>query len=167
MVDLAGMYKSAALGGVPDDTKALEEQFQASLERLLDGFPRLSLDDFSIRTTNGESRLSLAVELGRPSSVLLPPEALLPELIDSLEARLVLSKPMLMDMVRHTALFQPGTDAATLEQEAHMMAEIVSRMAEMRQIGRVEGDNIRTQPCYAGGSLKPNGQSTGRSARGG
>ena len=164
MVDLAGMYNSAALGGVPDDTKALEEQFQASLERLLDGFPRLSLDDFSIRTTNGESRLSLAVELGRPSSLQLPPEALLPELIGSLEARLVLSKPMLMDMVRHKALFQPGTDAATLEQEAQMMAEMVSGMAEMLQIGRVEGDNILTQLSYAGGSLKLNGQAIEPSA---
>jgi uncharacterized protein YdgA (DUF945 family) len=124
----------------------------------------LSLDDFSIRTTNGESRLSLAVELGRPSSLQLPPEALLPELIGSLEARLVLSKPMLMDMVRHKALFQPGIDAATLEQEAQMMAEMVSGMAEMLQIGRVEGDNILTQLSYAGGSLKLNGQAIEPSA---
>src|SRR5690606_36690502 len=57
MVDLAGIYSSAALGGVPYDTKSLDEQFQASLQRLLDCFPSLSLDDFSIRPPNGESRL--------------------------------------------------------------------------------------------------------------
>src|SRR5690606_11754067 len=134
MVDLAGMYNSAALGGVPDDTKALEEQFQASLARLLDGFPRLSLDDFSIRTTTGGSVPSLAVELARPPSRALPPEWPLPESIGSLEARMALSKPMLMAMVRHKGLCQPGTDAATLEQEAQMMAEMVSGMAEMLQI---------------------------------
>lgn len=158
-MELAGMYNSAVLGHEVADPQAMVSQFEAALERLLDGSPRLSLDNLSIKTPNGESRFSLGVGLERPMSLHLPAAMLVPQLIGTLEAKLVLSKPMLMDMVRHQALFQPDADAAMVEQEAAMMAEMVASMAQMMQVARVEGDNILSQLSYAGGAVKLNGQS--------
>lgn len=159
MLELAGIYNSALLGAAGEQPQVALERGQAALEQLLDGHPRLSLDNFSVRTANGESRLSLGVELDRPSSLALPPAVLVPQLIGNLEARLVLSKPMLTDVMRHKALFEPGADMAAVEQQAVMTAEMVAGMAEMLQLGRVEGDNILSQLSYAGGAIKLNGQS--------
>lgn len=158
LLELAGIYNSAILGEVDDQAEGSRGRAQAALEQLLEGHPRLSLDNFAVRTANGESRLSLGVELDRPLSLELPPALLMPQLIGNLEARLVLSKPMLMDVIRHKALFQPGADLAAAEQEAVMMAEMIGGMAEMLQLGRVEGDNILTQLNYTGGALSLNGR---------
>lgn len=158
LLELAGAYDSALLGEVDDQAEVVSERAQAALEQLLERHPRLSLDNFAVRTANGESRLSLGVELDRPRSLELPPAMLMPQLIGNLEARLVLSKPMLVDMIRHKALFQPGADLAAVEQEAVMVAEMVASMAEMLQLGRVEGDNILSQLNYAGGTLSLNGR---------
>ena len=158
LLELAGIYNSAVVGEQDDHPRETHAQAQVALEQLLERHPRVSLDNFAIRTANGESRLSLGVELDRPLSLELPPAMLVPQLIGNLEARLVLSKPMLMDMIRHKALFQPGADLAAVEQEAVMMAEMVAGMAEMLQLGRVEGDNILTQVSYTGGALSLNGR---------
>ncbi|MFA5678759.1 MAG: YdgA family protein [Pseudomonas sp.] len=159
MMVLAGIYNSAMLGSVNGDVEAVKGQVQAALEQILEGQPRVSLDNFSIKTANGESRFSLGVDLDRPMSLELPPAMLMPQLISNLEAKLVLSKPMLVDMARHKALFQPGADSAAVEREALMMAEMVGGMAEMMQLGQVEGDSILSQLNYAGGAVKLNGQS--------
>lgn len=158
VLDLAAIYNSALLGDIEQQPQVLSEQLEAALGQLLEGQPRVSLDNFSIRTTNGESRFSLGLDLDRPLSLELPTEVLVPQLIDRLEAKLVLSKPMLMDMVRHKALFQPQADQAAVEQEAAVLVEMVAGMAEMLQLGQVEGDNILSQLSYAGGSAKLNGQ---------
>lgn len=152
---LAGLYNSLILGS----GTAQVEQLETALEQLLDGHPRLSLDNFSIRTANGESRLSLGMDLDRPVSLESPPAVLLPQLISNLDAKLVLSKPMLKDMVRYKVLFDPEADMAVVEQEASMAAEMVGAMAEMFQLARVEGDNIVSQLSYDKGAVRFNGQS--------
>lgn len=159
MMELAGIYNSALLGAADEDPQAVIDQAQVALEQLLDGQPRVSLDNLSIKTANGESRFSLGLDLDRPLSLELPPAMLVPQLIGKLEAKLVLSKPMLMDMLRHRALFQPNADMAAVEREAAMMAEMIGGMAEVLQLGRVEGDNILSQLTYAGGDVQLNGQS--------
>lgn len=157
LLELAGVYNSAVVE--PDERhRDIDERAREALEQLLEHHPRLSLDNFAIRTAHGESRLSLGIELDRPLSLKLPPALLVPQLIGNLEARLVLSKPMLVDMIRHKALFQPDADLAAVEQEAAMVAEMVTGMAEMLQLGRVEGDNILTQLSYTGGAVSLNGR---------
>ena len=155
---LTGLYNRLALGSEPDDPGVLAEQFREALQQLLQHQPRLALNNFSIRTANGESRFSLGMELGNPDSLEQPAEQLAHQLIGSLEANLVLSKPMLMDVLRYQALFQPHSDAAALEQEAALMVEMASGMAEMMQLGRVEGDNILSSLRYADGMIELNGQ---------
>lgn len=155
---LTGLYNSLALGSEADDPEALGEQFKGALLQLLQGQPRLALNNFAIRTANGESRFSLDMELGNPGSLEQPAELLARQLIGSLEANLVLSKPMMMDVFRYQALFQPQSDAAALEQEAALMVEMAGGMAEMMQLGRVEGDNILSSLHYADGMIELNGQ---------
>lgn len=135
------------------------ERVQLTLQQLLDGQPRISLDNLSIKTANGESRFTVGLDLQRPASLQVPPADLLTSLIRNLDANLVLSKPMMMDMVRHRALFQPGSDPAEAEQEAAMAVEMLGAMAEMLQLGRIEGDNILSQLNYAAGAITINGQS--------
>lgn len=158
MMALASLYNSVIFETDNTDPQAIHDQFQAALEQLLDGHPRLSLDNLSLRTANGESRFSLGLDLDRPQSLQLPPDLLWPQLIANLEARLVLSKPMLMDMLQYRALFQPQTGVAAVERDAALMVEMLSGMAEMLQLGRVEGDNIVSQLSYTGGAVQLNGQ---------
>ncbi|CEA03833.1 GTP-binding protein [Pseudomonas saudimassiliensis] len=156
---LGGVYNTFSMGIEPDDTSALQEQVVAALEQLLQGKPRLALDNLSIRTANGESRFNLGVDFNQPVSFDLEPGLLAQQLVGGLDANLTLSKPMLSDMVRYRALFEPGADAAAVEQEAQMAAEMAGGMAEMMQLGRIEGDNILSSLRYADGMIDLNGQS--------
>lgn len=144
--------------GLDGQLDTIVEQLQGVAEQLLDGQPRLSLDNLAIKTVNGESRLSLGVDLERPASLELATEELMSQLIRNLNAELVLSKPMLKDMVRYKALFDPSLDREAVEQEAAMAAEMAGAMAEMLQLGRVDGDNIISQLSYDNGAVRFNGQ---------
>lgn len=155
---LAGMYNTLSLGMEPDDPEALKQQFIVALQQLLESKPRLALDNFSIKTANGESHFKLGVDLSNPGSFDQPPALLVQQLVGGVDANLVLSKPMLSDMVRYKALFQPEADAAVIEQEAVTTAETVANMAEMMQLGTLEGDNILSSLRYAEGMIDLNGQ---------
>lgn len=156
---LAGMYNTLSMGIEPSEPEAVKEQFTGAVQQLLEGKPRLALDNLSIRTASGESRFKLGVDLSQPASFDLPPGLLAEQLIGGLDASLTLSKPMLSDMVRYKALFQPDADAAAVEQEAQMLAEMAGGMAEMMQLGKIEGDNILSSLRYADGLIDLNGQS--------
>lgn len=156
---LGGMYNTFSMGIEPEDSSAFKERFVAALEQLLQGKPRLALDNLSIRTANGESRFNLGVDFNQPVSFDLEPGLLAQQLVGGLDANLTLSKPMLSDMVRYRALFEPNADAAAVEQQAQMAVEMAGGMAEMMQLGRIEGDNILSSLRYADGMIDLNGQS--------
>ena len=156
---LSGMYNTLSLGVEPDDPEALKQQFIAALQQLLEGKPRFALDNFSIKTANGESRFELGVDLNSPISFDQPPALLAQQLVGGVDAHLVLSKSMLSDIVRYKALFQPEADAAVIEQEAVTAAETVASMVEMMQLGTLKGDKILSSLRYADGLIDFNGQS--------
>ena len=160
LLDLVAAYNSVILSMAEQeqDPELVLGGLQAPLESLLDGYPRISLDNWSVKTAHGESRFSMSMELARPLSLTLSADKLMPQLIDSLEAHLSLSKPMLVDMVRYRELFDPQLDAEAWEQEATTMIDDMSETAEMLDLGRVEGDTISTRIGYAGGAVKLNGQ---------
>lgn len=160
VVELGRLYNGLvfSLGeGKPDQAQL--DQFETLFKLLLDDHPRISLDNFVLKTANGESRLNLGVDLGLSAeSTKALSEAEPEDVIQALDARLVLSKPMIRDVVRYRALFDPSVDQATVDQEAAMAAEMAGAMAEMFQLGRVEGDNIISQLSYANGAVTFNGQ---------
>lgn len=155
---LVGMYNTLSMGVEPEDPQALQQQLTAALQQLLAGKPRLALDHFSVRTAHGESRVKLGIDLSSPTSFDQPPALLAQQLIAGVDANLVLSKPMLSDVLRYKALLQPEADAAVIEQEAMMTVEMVAGMLEMMQLGTLEGDNILSSLRYADGVIDLNGQ---------
>ncbi len=78
-VQLEALQKAQAAGAedpeaaVPELTPAQQTQAEADIKQLLTGKPQIALENFSIKTANGESRASLVLDLTNPSSTELPP----------------------------------------------------------------------------------------------
>lgn len=135
-----------------------EERLRQGLEALLAGQPSLSLDRLSLKTAGGESRFNLKLDFAKPASYELPPPELARQLVARLDARLVLAKPMIRDLVTYQASLEPEADPAAVAQQASEAAEMAGMMATSMQVGRVEGDNIVTSLNYADGKVDFNGQ---------
>ena len=160
VVELSRLYNELifSLGdGFPEQARF--DELDEALNRLLEDGPQLTLNNFVLKTANGESRLNLGVGLGQLNETgLTLSEAELEDVIQTLDAKLVLSKPMIRDVVGYRALFDASVDKSTAEQEAAMAAEMAGAMAEMLQLGKVEGDNITSQLSYANGAVTFNGK---------
>ena len=160
IVELGRLYNGLMLSfgeGFPEQAKF--DELNEALDRLLEDGPKMTLNNFVLKTANGESRLNLGVGLGQlDGSIATFSEADLEDLIQTLDANLVLSKTMIRDVIGYRALFDPSVDKSIVEQEAEMAAEMIAAMAEMFQLGRVEGDNIISQLSYANGAVTFNGQ---------
>lgn len=146
--------------GQPDFnlTPEQESKFKADIGTLLAGKPLLALDTFAFKTAHGESRFNFALGLNKPTSFELPPQELLMQAIGSLDARLVVSKPMIKDVVLNKAALDPSADPAMVAQEAEQMAEMASQMAVGSQMAKLEGDDIVTSLNYAQGQVDFNGR---------
>lgn len=139
-------------------SEADETRLRAGMEALLAGQPSLSLDRLSLKTANGESSFNLRLDLARPESYELPPAELARQFIGKLDARLVLAKPMIRDLVTYQASLAPGAEQAAVARQAAEAAEMAGMLATSMQVGRVEGDNIVTSLSYAAGQVDFNGQ---------
>lgn len=133
------------------------DDVQDVVAQLLAGKPRLALESLDVRTANGESRLSLAVELAAPESFELEDETLLRQIIARVDGQLQLSKPMLRDLVSYKGLFQPELSSDELAMEAEVLIDMLEGMAQASKLARVEGDDLRTDLLYAEGQLEING----------
>ena len=165
MKSLTDLYNAYALrmqasGASEVLEPSVEEQAQllVAVQALLAGKPKIALDNFSIKTANGESRFSLKLALDKPQSLELPPEQLVQQLISRLDARLELAKPMISDIVGYKTLFEPQADPQQVAMEAKMMAEMAGEMANAMQLGKLEGDTIVSSLSYADGNIDFNGQ---------
>ena len=135
-----------------------EERLRQGLEALLAGKPSVSLDRLSLKTAGGESRFNLKLDFAKPASYELPPAELARQLVARLDARLVLAKPTIRDLISYQASLEPAADPAAVAQQASEAAEMAGMMATSMQVGRVEGDNIVTSLSYADGKVDFNGQ---------
>lgn len=139
-------------------SEADEARLLEGVGALLAGKPSLSLDRLSLKTANGESRFNVKLDLDKPQSFELPPPELARQFVGKLDARLVLAKPMIRDLMTYQGSLEPGADQAAVAQQASETAEMVGMMATSMQVGRVEGDNIVTSLSYADGQVDFNGQ---------
>lgn len=139
-------------------TPEQKTKLEADIGTLLAGKPVLALDTLAFKTAHGESRFNLALGLNKPASFELPPQELLMQAIANLDARLVVSKPMIKDVVEQQASLTPGADPATAAQEAEQMAEMASQMAVGSEMAKLEGDDIVTSLNYAQGQVDFNGR---------
>ncbi|MFK3798511.1 YdgA family protein [Pseudomonas sp. NPDC088444] len=131
---------------------------QAEVGKLLAAKPHVELEKLSLKTTHGESRFNLSMDLGNPTSLDQPGSELLKQLLTNLDAKLVLSKPMIKDLATLQAQSAGITDPAAIAQNAQGAADSVGGMAIMFQLGKVEGDNIVSNLHYANDVVDFNGE---------
>ncbi|WP_339533063.1 YdgA family protein [Pseudomonas mucidolens] len=151
---------SAAGQPVPELQLTEAEQLlaQANIDLLLAAKPQVALENLSLKTTHGESRFSLVVDMTKPSTMELPPVELGKQIITLLEANLKLSKPMIADVAALQAQIGGVTDPKAIEQQSQMASEMASNMAVGTQLATVEGDDILSKLHYANNEVTFNGQ---------
>lgn len=150
---------AAAVGETytPHLSPADQALVQAEVSKLLAAKPHIELEKLSLKTASGESQFNLSMDLGNPSALDQPGAELLKQLLTQLNAKLVLSKPMIKDLAALRAKSTGLTDAAAIAQQADAAAESVGGMAVMLQLGKVEGDNIVSSLQYANDVVDFNG----------
>jgi uncharacterized protein YdgA (DUF945 family) len=150
---------AAAVGETytPHLSPADQALVQAEVSKLLAAKPHIELEKLSLKTASGESQFNLSMDLGNPSALDQPGAELLKQLLTQLNAKLVLSKPMIKDLAALRAKSTGLTDPAAIAQQADAAAESVGGMAVMLQLGKVEGDNIVSSLQYANDVVDFNG----------
>lgn len=156
--------QAAALADRPFElnlSKADQDWANAELEKLLAGKPHVEMSKLGLKTANGESHMSLAVDLADPGKLDQQGSADLGKnAISQLDARLSLSKPMMKDLSIMQAKITYGDqlDAKMMEEQGNAAADMVAGMATALQIAKVEGDNVVSSLHYAANTVDFNGQ---------
>lgn len=151
----------AEIDAMPPDAESLPPKVQTfveeSLAMLLPGKPTFALDPLRWRVDQAESSLRLNTVL-QPSADTAP--ALLGP-VGSLDATLVVARPMVIEIVKRMSRLQAGgTQAASPEIDA--AAEL--GFAFIRQLALAsgyvveEGDNLVARLSYAQGQVRLNGE---------
>lgn len=139
-------------------TEAEEAQMKAALEQLLAAGPQVALESFSFKTTNGESRANMVLDLTKPQSIDQPADQLVRQLIALLDVNLQVSKPMLVDVFTVQSQIDGQTDAKLIADQATATADMFGSMAVGSQLAKLDGNNIVSKLHYANNQVDFNGQ---------
>ncbi|MPT25333.1 MAG: DUF945 family protein [Achromobacter sp.] len=139
-----------------------DEQIQVLLDnagKILAGNPSFSIDPISWKTAKGESKLNFRLDLANPPDVKnLTPQEIAIKAIKQIDATLVISKPMVQDLMVQYAIKKNGLSADKAEAEAADNVRNMSGMAEMLNVGKNDGDNIVGKFHFADGMGDLNGK---------
>lgn len=144
----------------PDDLKdELLPVFLSSGKKILAGKPTLAIEPISWKTGKGESTLNFSVGFTLPEGEIddLKPEEILVKAIERMDGKLVVSKPMLQDMMTQYVIKNEGATPEAAAKEAEDQVRSLAGMAEMFNAGKNEGDNIVGTFSYANGKGNLNG----------
>ncbi|MCD5987728.1 MULTISPECIES: YdgA family protein [Pseudomonas syringae group] len=142
---------------VPQLSPADQQLMDAQIIKLLAAKPHVELEKLALKTANGESHLRVAVDLTDTGTEQPSPERYR-NAIAQMEARLVLSKPMIGDLAALQANLAGQTDPAAIAEQAKAAGDMVGAMAVMMQMAKVDGDNIVSNMQYANNIVDFNGQ---------
>ncbi|MGL4318033.1 MAG: YdgA family protein [Pseudomonas sp.] len=156
--DLIKAGKVDSETGMPQLSDEQGARFKADVATLLAGKPSLALEKLSFKTANGESSLSLVLDLNKPESFELPPEELAKQLITQLDAKLLVSRAMITDVVGIQAAMAGETDKEAIAQQASMMGEMASSMAVATELATLQGEDIVSSLRYGNGKVDFNGK---------
>ena len=152
----------AAAAGQPEPELTLtdveQDQVKADIAKLLSAKPQLAVETLSLKTTNGESRFNLVLDLTNPASTELPPLELGKQLVALLDAKLSVSKPMLADIAGLQAQIAGQTDPQVIALQSLMAGELAAAMATGTQLATVNGNDIVSTLHYANNEVHFNGQ---------
>ncbi|MCI8207909.1 GTP-binding protein [Pseudomonas sp. S25] len=138
----------------PADQQLIDTQ----IIKLLAAKPHVELERLALKTANGESHLHVAVDLTDTGSTEQPSPDRFRNAIAQLDARLVLSKPMISDLATLQAGLAGQTDPAAIAEQAKAAGDMAGAMAVMMQVAKVDGDNIVSNLQYANDIVDFNGQ---------
>lgn len=158
---IAPQQQAATAAGQPFDLKLSEADqrlLNEQMVKLLAGKPHVELQAFTLKTASGESRLNMALDLANPGTVQPGTPQFTQKLIGKLDAKLLVSKPMLQDIGAVQARLQGQTDPAAIAQQGKDLSDTAGAMAQMLQLAREEGDNLVASLQYADGMVDFNGQ---------
>src|SRR5471032_1329760 len=154
--------QAAAAAGQPVPelqlTEAEQTLAEANVNQVLAAKPQVAVENLSLKTTHGESKFNLVVDLTKPASMELPPVELGKQVISLLDANLTLSKPMNGDVAALQAQVGGVTDPKAIEQQSQMAAEMVSGMAVGTQLATLVGTDVVSKLHYANNEVTFNGQ---------
>jgi uncharacterized protein YdgA (DUF945 family) len=153
--------QAAAATGIPQPLQlepADEQRMNTDLATLLAGKPHIELDRLSLKTANGESHMHIAVDLTDPGSLDQPANVIAMKTLGEINAKVVLSKPMIRDLATQQAIRDGQTDLKLIAEQATAASDMASAMAEMMQLAKVDGDNIVSNLHYANDVVDFNGQ---------
>jgi uncharacterized protein YdgA (DUF945 family) len=139
-------------------SQADQQLMDAELMKLLAAKPHIELEKLALKTANGESHVRIAVDLTDSGSAQPQSSDRVRNAIAQLEAKVVLSKPMISDLAALQASLGGQTDPATIAEQAKAAGEMVGAMAVMTQLAKVEGENIVSNLQYANDMVDFNGQ---------
>ena len=155
-------FEQAAAAGqpFPEIDMGAEEKarFHSDLHKLLAAKPKMAIDNFSLKTANGESRFNLGMDFVSPTSFDLPADQLAKQLITQVKSQLTLSKPMIGDLATLRALVQGQRDAQTIAQQAGQAGEMVGMLAVQSGMATVQGSDVVSSLHYADGMVDFNGK---------
>ncbi len=150
-----------AMAGATDEGLK-DEQVDSLLDtgtQLLAGNPSFAVEPLSWKTDKGESKLNFALELSNPADAKdLTPQEIAVRAIKRIDATLVVSKPMVQDLVSQYLMKTDGLEAAQAGDQAAEQVRTLAGMAEMFNIGANDGDNIVGKFHYADGMGDLNGK---------
>ena len=115
------------------------------------------MSPLQLRTANGTSTFNLDVSLTKPASVDRPASEVAMQAIRKLDAKLVLSKGNMADLMSIQPQLQ-GVPADRATQTAKGQAEMIGTMATAMGVAKVENDNIVSYLNYADGQVDFNGK---------
>jgi len=152
--------QAAAAAGEPLQLALLpadQQVLDTETAKLLAGKPHVELEKLSLKTANGESHVRVAVDLADPGSLDQPSSAVAAKSIGQLDAKVVLSKPMIQDLATLQARAAGLTDAAAIAEQAKAASDMVGGMAVVLQLAKVDGDNVVSDLHYANNIVDFNG----------
>lgn len=150
--------KTSSATGMPELSAEQEAKLKADLQQLLAGKPGLALEKLAFKTANGESSLKLALDIGNPASLDLPAPELAKQLVSQFDAKLVVSKPMIGDVVSAQAAISGQTDQEAIAGQAQMMTEMASGMLLATELATLQGDDIVSSLHYVNDQVDFNGK---------
>jgi len=160
---LSEQYRALAVRAAqnPDeDYEASETEQQAFMDAVLQSLasnPSVSIDPFLVKTANGEGRFTLKVDLRKPVDPDMTLDSITAQMISQLDARLVLAKPMLADLLAFQAI-SAGAPADTARQQATQQSDLIGTMGQQFGAARVDGQNIVSTLSYREGEVDFNGK---------
>lgn len=158
--DLVNAMMAQSTGGETDDAAAAElmKRSVSDVRDLLVAGPTLTVDPVLWKTDEGESRLTYTLALQPPKDADAPVQELVRQAIKSMQAHVVVSKPMAQDLLARVLVATQGVAPDEAATRAADEIQTSTGMAEMMGIVRSDGDNMRIDLVYDGAKATLNGQ---------